>query len=89
MIINTEYVKKGVGFVVAASVGTVVKDIVRNNYVPESKLQVVKLFVACSVIGSMAAAQARVHTDEKIDKFFVKFEEVEETPETPESEIQE
>jgi hypothetical protein len=90
VIINTDYVKKGVGFIAGASVGTVAKDIVRNNYTPETKLQAVKLFVACAVVGGMAAAQARVYTDTKVDKFFGKFETVEETQEvTPEPETQE
>jgi len=89
VIINTDYVKKGVGFIAGASVATVVKDIVRNNYVPETKLQAVKLFVACTVIGGMTAMQAREYTDIQIDKLFEKFEEVEETPEIPEPENQE
>jgi len=89
VIINTEYVKTGVGWIAGASVATVVKDIVRNNYVPETKLQAAKLFVACTVIGGMTAMKAREYTDTKVDKLFGKFEEVEETPETPESETQE
>ena len=89
MIINTDYVKKAIGFVAGASVGTVAKDIVRNNYTPENKRQAVQLFVACTVLGGMAAAQARVYTDTKVDHFFAKFEDVEETQTTPEPEIQE
>lgn len=85
MIINTNYVKKGVNLVVGFSVGAIVKRIIQNNADPEGKLQEAETFVACIALGGMVAKAATDYTDDKIDHFFAKFEEIPETPE-PETE---
>ena len=66
-ILTRDNIKKTVGFIAGASVGAVAKGMVRNNYVPENKLQAAELFVACVAIGGMAAAKTREYTDEKVD----------------------
>lgn len=54
--------------VVGMSVTRVVKDIVRQNFVPESRFQKAQLFVAAYAIGGMIAKNTEAFTHEKIDK---------------------
>ena len=88
-ILTRDNVKKAVGFVAGASVGAVAKGMVRNNYIPENKLQAAELFVACIAIGGMAAAKTREYTDDKVDSAFDKLTEMNQQLSHPPTQTQE
>lgn len=71
--------------VVGISVTTVVKGIIRKNFVPKSNLQSAELMVAAYVMGGMLAKSAEMYTDDRIDKvaeFFGKIKKDVETLDT-------
>lgn len=53
--------------VVGAGTTTVTNSIIKNNVVPSNPIEQISVAVASVVIGSMASAATRSHTDTQID----------------------
>lgn len=63
-------VKLVANLVVGNSVSKVFKTILRQNFVPQTPVQNVQLYVAAFALGGMVAKGAHAYTDEKIDWAF-------------------
>jgi hypothetical protein len=68
MTINPLVVKSATKFVVAASVGNVVKTIVKSNVIPQNRIGQIQIAVASFALAGMASDRAADYAAVKFDE---------------------
>lgn len=68
MITKTELAKKATSFVVGATTGNLVRQIIKNNVAPDSTTDKAAAIIGSYVLGAIIADKAKAWTDAEIDK---------------------